>query len=219
LFIEVFLLSIKEKLLFMPKKALLIVDDHPVYRDALGEKFCYEFAKWQLPVKLASDTVEGVSLLNSLNDHEWVVILDILLHGISGEAAIELFRAHPNVKHVVAISGLDESEWGKRALRSGASAFISKNNVSQFICDRVKELMEMPSEQAPSTDHSPTFRLTSRQKEVLTLIANGHPNKIIADQLSISEQTVKIHINQIFRELKVFNRTQAVLIAQKFLLV
>ena len=203
----------------MPKQALLIVDDHPVYRDALGEKFCYEFAKWQFPVKLAADTVEGVTLLNSSNDHEWVVILDILLHGISGEAAIQIFKAHPNVKHVVAISGLDESEWGKRALRSGASAFISKNNVSQFICDQVKELMEMPSEQAVSTDPSQEFRLTSRQKEVLALIANGHPNKIIADQLSISEQTVKIHINQIFRELKVFNRTQAVLIAQKFLLV
>jgi DNA-binding NarL/FixJ family response regulator len=53
----------------------------------------------------------------------------------------------------------------------------------------------------------------------LELIASGHPNKIIADRLSISEQTVKIHINQIFRELKVLNRTQAALKAQKYMLV
>jgi DNA-binding NarL/FixJ family response regulator len=46
----------------------------------------------------------------------------------------------------------------------------------------------------------------------------GHPNKIIADLLEIKEQTVKIHINQIFKELRVFNRTQAVLKAQKLLL-
>ena len=203
----------------MPKQALLIVDDHPVYRDALGEKFCYEFAKWQLPVKLASDTTEGIAALDSFDDHEWVVVLDILLHGLSGEEAIRLFRAHPRVKHVVAISGLDENEWGKRARSSGASAFISKNNVSQFICDQVKELMNMHNEQVASSDTPQEFRLTSRQKEVLALIANGHPNKIIADRLAISEQTVKIHINQIFRELKVFNRTQAVLIAQKFALV
>jgi DNA-binding NarL/FixJ family response regulator len=51
--------------------------------------------------------------------------------------------------------------------------------------------------------------------EVLDLIAQGHPNKIIADYLDISEQTVKIHINQIFKELRVFNRTQAMIKAQK----
>ena len=203
----------------MRKQALLIVDDHPVYRDALGEKFCHEFAKWQLPVKLASDTNEGMSILNHSSDYEWVVVLDILLQGLSGEEAIKLFQSHGCVKHVIAISGLDESEWSKKAIRSGASAFISKNNVSQFICDQVKELMNMDPEHATLTDNAQEFRLTSRQKEVLALIANGHPNKIIADRLSISEQTVKIHINQIFRELKVFNRTQAVLIAQKFLLV
>ncbi len=62
------------------------------------------------------------------------------------------------------------------------------------------------------------YRLTQRQLEVLTLISMGHPNKIIADLLDIKEQTVKIHINQIFKELRVFNRTQAVLKAQKLLL-
>ena len=55
--------------------------------------------------------------------------------------------------------------------------------------------------------------------EVLSLIGQGHPNKIIADQLQISEQTVKIHVNQIFKELRVFNRTQAVLAAQKHRLI
>ena len=148
------------------------------------------------------------------------MVLDILLHGLSGEDAITLFRSQPQVKHVVAISGLDESEWKKRAIRSGASAFISKNNVSQFICDQVKELMDMPSSPlGAATEATQEFRLTSRQREVLDLIAYGLPNKIIADRLEISEQTVKIHINQIFRELKVFNRTQAVLKAQKHLLV
>jgi DNA-binding NarL/FixJ family response regulator len=55
--------------------------------------------------------------------------------------------------------------------------------------------------------------------EVLDLVAQGHPNKIIANYLGISEQTVKIHINQIFKELRVFNRTQAMLKAQKYQLL
>lgn len=54
---------------------------------------------------------------------------------------------------------------------------------------------------------------------MLQLISLGHPNKIIADLLEIKEQTVKIHINQIFKELRVFNRTQAVLKAQKYQLL
>lgn len=204
----------------MRKKSLLIVDDHPVYRDALGEKFSSEFSKWKLPVQLAADTNQGLEILSNDPDCEWVVVLDILLHGISGEEAIRLFRAHPLVKHVVAISGLDESEWKKRALSSGASAFISKNNVSQFICDQVRELMDMPSDLLGTSPNAQLeFRLTSRQLEVLELVAKGHPNKIVAERLGISEQTVKIHINQIFRELKVFNRTQATLKAQKYLIV
>jgi DNA-binding NarL/FixJ family response regulator len=214
------LISIEEKLIHMRKKALLIVDDHPVYRDALGDKFCSEFAKLQVAVELAADATEGLEILQRLSDHDLVVVLDILLHGISGEDAIALFKSQANVKHVVAISGLDESEWKKKALRSGASAFISKNNVSQFICDEVKALMDMPSLQLnAAAQEGLEFRLTARQREVLELIASGHPNKIIADRLSISEQTVKIHINQIFRELKVLNRTQAALKAQKYMLV
>ncbi len=55
------------------------------------------------------------------------------------------------------------------------------------------------------------YRLTDRQREVLRLVAQGHPNKVIADFLEISEQTVKVHINQIFKELRVYNRIQAVL--------
>jgi DNA-binding NarL/FixJ family response regulator len=64
-------------------------------------------------------------------------------------------------------------------------------------------------------NNSLEFRLTARQRQVLALIAEGHPNKIVAEQLAISEQTVKIHVNQIFKELRVFNRTQAVLKAQR----
>ena len=188
----------------MHKKALLIVDDHPVYRDALGEKFSSEFAKWKLPVKLAADTHEGVEILGNAADHEWVVVLDILLHGLSGEDAITLFRSQPQVKHVVAISGLDESEWKKRAIRSGASAFISKNNVSQFICDQVKELMDMPSSPlGAATEVTQEFRLTSRQREVLDLIAYGLPNKIIADQLDISVRTVEVHRARVFDKMAV----------------
>jgi DNA-binding NarL/FixJ family response regulator len=204
----------------MKRTAFLIVDDHPVYRDALGDKFGAEFADWKLPVRLAACAQEGIGIVRAGPQYDWVVLLDIVLPGLSGQDAISLFRQQPQVRHVVSISGLDEREWKTRVIRFGASAFISKNNVSQFICDQVRKLLHVPvaSSSLPPAASS-DIRLTSRQREVLSLMANGYPNKIIADQLTISEQTVKIHINQIFRELRVFNRTQAVLKAQKCLLV
>mgnify|MGYP000729896163 CR=1 FL=1 len=73
-----------------------------------------------------------------------------------------------------------------------------------------RELQRQWLEEAPQA-----VLLLDRQRQVLSLIALGHPNKIIADELEISEQTVKIHVGQIFKELRVFNRTQAVLKAQK----
>jgi len=204
----------------MKNISILIVDDHPVYRDALGEKFRAEFSNQQFHILLAADASEGSAIVESGNDRHWTVVLDVQLPGLSGEDAIAKFKQHPSVEYVVAISGLDEHEWRELAIRSGASTFISKNNPGQFICDQVKALLRLPadSESSPQTA-AKEFRFTARQKEVLKYMANGHPNKIIAEELSISEQTVKIHVGQIFRELKVTNRTQAVLKAQKNFLV
>ena len=58
-------------------------------------------------------------------------------------------------------------------------------------------------------------QLTDRQKEILSQIANGHSNKMIAYSLNISEQTVKVHLGEIFKKIKVFNRTQAVIKAKE----
>jgi DNA-binding NarL/FixJ family response regulator len=95
--------------------------------------------------------------------------------------------------------------------------FLSKNSTAEFIIRKLKPLVTLQTDYVAKTESTDPkeFRLTQRQLEVLDLISQGHPNKLIADYLDISEQTVKIHINQIFKELRVFNRTQAVLKAQK----
>jgi DNA-binding NarL/FixJ family response regulator len=198
------------------KKSLLIIDDHPVYRDALGEKLAREFMDDGIDVAVASSANEGLDLINNTNKH-WVILLDILMPGLSGLAGIKVFKDLHNVQQVVAISGLDEHAWEPKTVSAGASMFLSKNSTAEFIIRKIKPLMTLQTDYvARSDDVEPKeFRLTQRQLEVLDLISQGHPNKLIADYLDISEQTVKIHINQIFKELRVFNRTQAVLKAQK----
>jgi DNA-binding NarL/FixJ family response regulator len=199
----------------MNSKGLLIVDDHPVYREALTEKLGADFQPLGVQVTSAASAQDGLDALLR-QPLRWTVLLDVLMPGLSGLAVIKAFRSQPQVEHVVAISGLDEKLWEPRTVSAGATTFLSKNNTSQFIFQKLSQLIQgnaAPFEQQEQI--APSFRLTPRQREVLGLIALGHPNKTIASFLEISEQTVKIHINQIFKELRVFNRTQAVLKAQK----
>jgi two-component system, NarL family, nitrate/nitrite response regulator NarL len=198
------------------KKSLLIIDDHPVYRDALREKLSSEFSKEGIEVSVASNANDGLSLLGQSNQ-TWVVLLDVLMPGLSGLAGIKVFKNIPNVEHVVSISGLDVNAWEPKTASAGASLFLSKDSTAEFIVLKLKPLLATDSNYVGTKESAEPkeFRLTQRQLEVLDLIAQGHPNKIIADYLDISEQTVKIHINQIFKELRVFNRTQAMLKAQK----
>jgi DNA-binding NarL/FixJ family response regulator len=198
-------------------KSLLIIDDHPVYREALVERLTQEFQCKGIEVVGVSSAAEGLDVLDRAHK-QWVVLLDILMPGLSGVASIKVFKTKHNVAHIIAVSGLDENAWEPRAVAAGATLFLSKNNTSERIIHKIKPLLE------PGNDLSfvqkeiepKEFRLTQRQLEVLQLIALGHPNKVIADYLDIKEQTIKIHINQIFKELRVFNRTQAVLKAQKY---
>ena len=87
-------------------KSLLIIDDHPVYRDALREKLSQEFSKDGVEVSVASNANDGLSLLDQ-STKTWVVLLDVLMPGLSGLAGIKVFKNIPNVEHVVSISGLD----------------------------------------------------------------------------------------------------------------
>lgn len=200
--------------------SVLIIDDHPIYRDALCEKLTQAFLVDGVEVASVASANEGLELL-SKSDKRWIVLLDILMPGLSGLAGIKVFNDLPNTQHVIAISGLDENVWEPKAVSAGATLFLSKNGTADFIVNKIKKLGDVPSSSASGSEpmNFKEFRLTKRQLEVLNLISQGHPNKIIADYMDISEQTVKIHINQIFKELRVFNRTQAVLKAQKYQLL
>jgi len=195
---------------------IMIIDDHPVYRDALSEKMAQCFAAQGVPVLAVDGAQQGLDAIANNPQDQWVVVIDVLMPGLSGLAGIKAFKAISQVLHVVALSGLDEKLWEPRTVAAGATAFLSKSSTSQLICNKLAHLIEVPVQHhGLAADKVAGYRLTDRQRQVLKLIAEGHPNKVIADQLEISEQTVKIHVGQIFKELRVFNRTQAVLKAQK----
>ena len=199
----------------MNPTSILIVDDHPIYRDALCEKLTIDFNSLGVEVLSASSLEEAVSTI-SRGQKNWLILLDLILPKTTPLIAISKLKEDRRVMHVIAMSGLEEDEWSEKCIAAGATAFISKNNTSNHIYTKICELLKIRSADAESSSNA---QLTKRQLEVLGLMSKGTSNKIIADQLDISEQTVKIHINAIFRFLKVSNRTQAVYKSQMLKLI
>ena len=192
----------------------MVADDHPVYRDALSHRLRQEFCP-SLEIASVASYDEVLRTLQA-SSRQWVVLLDLLMPGVEGMQCLRQLRERGNVDHVVALSGLDEKTWEPRVLDAGASLFMSKINSADTICSRLQQLFGGDARLAGlRAEEPPDCRLTSRQQQVLSLIGEGYPNKIIADRLQITEQTVKLHVKQIFRELRVYNRTQGVLRAQK----
>ena len=184
--------------------SLLIVDDHPVYRDALHQYLSRRFHGNNVKVSSASTIAEGIKLAQSQNT-PWAVLLDLSIPDAHDHlSGIKQFKNLHNVRDIAAISGLDEDLWKEQCLSAGCRLFISKNNDVDYI---YKQLESMMSTYIEATS---TSNLTQRQQEILKYIAEGQSNKMIAYNLDIKEQTVKIHVNLLFKELKVSNRTQAV---------
>jgi len=193
----------------MESMSVLIVDDHPVYRDALHQFLARKFASSTTGIFSAKSISEGLKVVKEASS-AWVVLLDLLVPDSKDEFdGIAQFKEQNNVRAIAAISGLEKSVIEQACLDAGCAIFISKNSESSQIYESLCQLMG----HAPS--NSEIDQLTTRQKEILSHISEGHSNKMIAYSLEISEQTVKVHLGEIFKKLKVFNRTQAVIKAKE----
>lgn len=190
----------------MRPTSLLIIDDHPVYREALWEKLSLDFRNHQINVVGVPDLGSADKILKD-SPNDWLALLDLKLPSSDPIENIKNLIGRQQVKKLIVISGLDEDDWEANCIKAGADIFISKNNTSQFIYKKICDLLNISY--LDEISHSKTS-LTKRQSDILHLIAIGHSNKTISDQLLISEQTVKIHVAAIFRIFNVSNRTQAV---------
>jgi DNA-binding NarL/FixJ family response regulator len=193
----------------MQATSILIVDDHPVYRDALQQLLSKKFISSNISVHTAESLTQGLSVVKN-SSSSWVVLLDLQIpdseHELSG---IQEFKRLSNVITIAAISGLEKEEIEQACLDAGCALFISKNSDSSSIYEGICTLL------GHTPNASEIHQLTGRQQEILRYVSEGHSNKMIAYSLQISEQTVKIHLGDIFKKLKVFNRTQAVIKAKE----
>jgi DNA-binding NarL/FixJ family response regulator len=195
---------------------ILSVDDHPLLREGVRA-----LVASQPDLKLVAEAANGREALEQFRLHRPdVTLMDLQMPEMNGvEAIIAICAEFPEARIIVLTTYKGDAQ-ALRALKAGARAYLLKGLLRKELMETIRAVHagqkriqpEMASELA---EHAIDGTLTSREIDVLRLIAGGNANKLIADQLSISEDTVKGHVKNILSKLDANDRTQAVTIAAK----
>ncbi len=215
---------------------LLIVDDHPLIREALHHVLTLLDPEIVL---LEAQSCASALTATATNPDLDLILLDLGLPDIDGfDALAQLREQHPGIPLVV-LSASETPEIVMRAIDAGAMGFIPKTSSNQLLLNALRLVMAggvyLPLEvlyqhqgapegalrrAADTTQSGATLSprdvgLTARQSDVLALLVQGKPNKLICRELNLAEGTVKIHVTAILKALNVSNRTQAVITVGK----
>ena len=205
----------------MGRLKVLLADDHRlmlrVIRLALEEAGGFD---------IVGEATSGSQVLPLVaQEKPDLVLLDVRMPEMDGLMALDLIRSrHPAVK-VVMISGLDDPDVIKAALRRGAAAFIAKTIDPGELASALRQASEATVFETlgiPINDETSVAKqtgLSRRELSILKSLGSGLSNKQIARELWLAEQTVKFHLTNIYRKLGVANRTEAVRYAYRHGLV
>jgi len=155
-----------------------------------------------------------------------VILLDIHMPGLNGVESIKLLKRKWPLVHVLMLSSQDDPETVRLAHERGAADFVSKSNTAKTIVDAVNvalsrqtpAMLEYTSNGYPAQPRL-LQHLTPRQLEVLDMLGRGLSNKIIARQLDLSENTIRVHVQAIFESMRVSSRSEAVFAARRLGLI
>src|SRR5579871_4733612 len=191
---------------------VLIADDHPVVRTGLALMLKYE-----PDMEVVAEANNGREALEMFRQHRPdVTLMDLRMPEMDGVQATTAIRAEFPAARIILLTTYDGDEDIYRGLRAGAKAYLLKDapceelletirlvhagqkRITQEVGMRLAERMEGPD-------------LTERERDVLRLMAKGRSNQEIGTALSITEGTVKFHVNHILNKLEVNDRTQAVI--------
>ena len=195
---------------------IALVDDHPLLRQGIAA-----LISDQPDLQLVGQASNGLEAIEQFRLHRPdVMLMDLQMPGMNGIDAMSAIRAEfPDARFVVLTTYTGDVQI-VRALKAGARAYLLKSLLHRELLDTIRAVhagqKRIPPEIAAElADHAADDALTPREIEVLRLIASGNANKIVADHLSITEETVKAHVKSILSKLDANDRTHAVTIALK----
>jgi DNA-binding NarL/FixJ family response regulator len=193
---------------------VLSVDDHPLLREGIAT-----IINNQSDMELVSQASGGNEAILRYREHRPdVTLMDLRLPDLSGIDALIAIRAEFPEARVVMLTTFEGDVEIQRALQAGARGYLLKNMPPSTLVDTIRQVhagkKRVPPELAAQlAEHISDESLTAREVEVLKQVAGGNRNRDIADLLSISEETVKVHIKHIMDKLGASDRTQAIAIA------
>ncbi len=198
------------------KIRVLCVDDHPLVRD--GISFALQFQEDMELVGEATNGEEAVAEFRRLRPD--ITLMDLQMPGLNGIDAIETIRREFPKARIIVLTTYSGDVQASRAFKAGAAGYLLKSMLRTDLVSSIRDIhmgrKRIPPEIAASlAEHICLDDLSVREIEVLRSVAAGHSNKIVADDLSISEDTVKGHMKNIIAKLGASDRTHAVLIAMK----
>ena len=195
---------------------ILSVDDHPLLRGGIAALIAT-----QPDMKLVAEASTGREAVQLFRTHRPdVTLMDIQMPEVDGIDALMAIRSEfPNARVIVLTTYTGDVQ-AVRALKAGAQAYLLKSLMQKELLDAIRDVhagrkrigQEVAAQLA---DHAVDDVLSAREVEVLQLIAAGNANKIIADRLSLSEDTIKGHVKNILSKLGANDRTHAVTIGLK----
>jgi len=195
---------------------ILSVDDHPMLREGIAA-----LVASQPDMKLAAEASTGNEALEQFRKHRPdITLMDLQMPGMGGiDAMLAICSEFPEARIIVLTTYKGDVQV-LRALKAGARAYLLKGLLRKELLETIRAVhagkKRIPPEVAAElADHAADDTLTLREIDVLRLIADGNANKLVADQLSITEETVKGHVKNILSKLGASDRTHAVTIALK----
>jgi DNA-binding NarL/FixJ family response regulator len=195
---------------------VLTVDDHSLLRKGIAA-----LVNAEPDMKLIAEASNGQEAIESFRLHRPdVTLMDIQMPGFNGIEAINRIQSEFSDARIIVLTTYTGDAQVVRALRAGARAYILKGHVHRELLETIRAVHAgqkkiPPDIAAELAEHAVDDELTQREIDVLRLIAAGNSNKLIADQLSIGEATVKSHVTNILSKLGANDRAHAVTIGLK----
>lgn len=195
---------------------ILTADDHPLLREGIAT-----LVNAEADMKLVAEASSGREAVKMFQLHRPdVTLMDLQMPDMSGTEAIAQIRGEfPDARIIVLTTYTGDAQVLK-ALKAGARAYLLKNDVPLELLETIRSVHAghkriPPQIAAELAEHAGDDPLSPREIDVLRLIAAGNSNKLIADQLSISEATAKSHVASILSKLGANDRAHALAIAMK----
>ncbi|CDI03360.1 nitrate/nitrite response regulator protein [Candidatus Competibacter denitrificans Run_A_D11] len=206
-------------------QSILVIDDHPLMRKGI-----LQLIAMAPDLRLAGEAGDGVSGLKMacqlLPD---LILLDLNMHGLSGMDTLKALKAADLDARVIILTISDSEEDVVEALRLGADGYLLKDMEPEDVLhalqvaasgqialsERVASILAAALRHENQAKSPVSIKLTEREQAILSLIATGYSNKLIARKLKITEGTVKVHVKHLLRKLDLSSRVEAAVWAIK----